>query len=131
MGDVCWLEIPATEMARCQAFYKTVFGWEFTTHPNMPEGSYAMFSKPNTKLAGGILAVKEEALMRPKVDSDGKGETTNKIIMRVEEVTAALKSIEAAGGVIVCGKTEIGSDMGYTGLFRDTEGNVNGIWSQK
>jgi hypothetical protein len=28
-------------------------------------------------------------------------------------------------------KTEIGGNMGYTGLFRDTEGNVNGVWSQK
>jgi hypothetical protein len=28
-------------------------------------------------------------------------------------------------------KTEIGGGMGYSGLFRDTEGNINGVWSQK
>jgi predicted enzyme related to lactoylglutathione lyase len=88
-------------MDRCQTFYKTIFGWEFNTTPNIPTGHYAMFSKPNTKLAGGIMLVKEENLIQPKVDSDGRGQSTNRITMRVEEVSAALKSIEAAGGKIL------------------------------
>lgn len=101
MGDVCWLEMAVTDMARCQAFYKTVFGWEFAVPPgmpDMPEGGYAMFSKPGTKLAGGFYLVKEENLLKPKVNEHGRGESTNKIVIRVEEVGEALKSIEAAGG---------------------------------
>jgi predicted enzyme related to lactoylglutathione lyase len=85
-------------MARCQAFYKAVFGWEFKTPPGTPEGVYAMFSKPNTKLSGGFHLVKDENLIKPQVDEKGTGQATNRIVMRVEEVTAALKSIEAAGG---------------------------------
>jgi predicted enzyme related to lactoylglutathione lyase len=136
-------------MARCQAFYKMVFGWEFATPPNTPEGTYAMFSKPGTKLAGGIHPVKEADLIQPKVNSEGQGQATNKIILRVEEVDAALKNIEAAGGktisYVLCaesvggfthtsypsGKMNIGPEMGYVGMFRDTEGNINGVWSMK
>ena len=88
-------------MARSQAFYKAVFGWEFNTPPGTPEGMYAMFSKPNTKLSGGFHLVKQENLIQPKVDETGKGQATNRIVLRVEEVTAALKSIEAAGGKII------------------------------
>jgi predicted enzyme related to lactoylglutathione lyase len=97
---VCWIEIPATNLERCQTFYKTVFGWEFNTMPNIPAG-YVLFSKPETKLHGGMMQVKEEDLIQPKVNAEGRGQASNKITMRVEEVSAALKSIEAAGGKII------------------------------
>jgi len=120
-----------TDMSRGQAFYKTVFGWEFASPPGMPEGTYAMFSKPGTKLAGGMYPIKEGDLIQPKVDSEGKGQATNRITMRVEEVDDALKRIKAAGGAIISGKMNIGPDMGCVGMFRDTEGNINGVWSMK
>ena len=137
-------------MKRCQAFYGTVFGWEFAAPKGMPAEAYAMFSKPGTKLGGGISLAKEGELIQPQTDSEGRGQVTNKITMVVEEVEAALKSIEAAGGKIVRyafrvhsfvlrqrvqgahlyrGKTEIGGGMGFSGVFRDTEGNINGVWS--
>ena len=90
-----------TNMSRSQAFYKTVFGWEFSTNPALPDGSYAMFSKPGTKLAGGMHLVKEECLIQPTVDSEGKGQATNRLTINVEEVDDALKRIKAAGGTIV------------------------------
>jgi len=118
-------------MARCQEFYKTVFGWEFSNavSDKIPTGSYATFSKPGTKLAGGMPLVKEENLLQPAITSDGRAQATNRITMKVEEVSAALKNIEAAGGKTVFEKMEIGGGMGYSGQFRDTEGNVNGVWS--
>ena len=101
IGDVCWVEIAATDMSRGQAFYKTVFGWEFASPPSMPEGTYAIFKKPGTKLAGGMYPAKEGDMIQPKVNSEGKGQATNRIIMRVEEVDDALKKIVAAGGAII------------------------------
>lgn len=139
-------------MARGQAFYKTIFGWEFSTPPNMEEGSYAMFTKPDTRLSGGFLLVKEEDMLQPKVDAQGQGQATNRITIRVEEVEAALKSIEAVGGktimyagfffgifdiqvwclirVLSSPKFKIGPEMGFVGIFRDTEGNINSVWSK-
>jgi predicted enzyme related to lactoylglutathione lyase len=104
-GDICWVEFPATDMKRCQTFYCAAFGWEFSKAPGMPESSeepgYVLFTKPGTKLSGGIVRVKEEHMIRPKLDAEGCGETTNRITMRVEEVEAALKKIESAGGSII------------------------------
>ena len=60
-----------------------------------------MFSKPGTKLAGGMHCVEEGNLIQPKVDSEGKGQATNRITICVEEVDDALKRIEAAGGAII------------------------------
>ena len=145
------MEIPATDMSRSQAFYKTVFGWEFASPSKIPEGiTYAMLSKPGTKLAGGMLCVNEGNLIQPKVDSEGKGQATIRITICVEEVDDALKRIEAAGGVIISyvlwimsvlvggltdtspsAKKNIDPNMGYFGLFRDTEGNINSVWSMK
>lgn len=85
-------------MARCQAFYKAAFGWEFSNAPGAPEGKYLMFSKPGTKLSGGLYLVTEGNMIQPKVDEKGQGQATNRIVFTVEEVDAALKSIEAAGG---------------------------------
>ena len=39
----------------------------------------------------------------------------------------ALKRTEKEGGVIIVGKTAFG-DRGYTAYFKDTEGNVMGLW---
>jgi len=122
------MEIPVTNQSRAQKFYNTVFGWEFKAATDVamttPE-SYSMFSKPGTKLCGGMPLVKEE-LLQPKIEA---GEATVRVVMKVEEVTAALKTIEAAGGKTIREKQEIGSNMGYSGQFRDTEGNINGVWS--
>jgi hypothetical protein len=120
-------------MARAQQFYKTVFGWEFssTNATMVPAGCYAMFSKPGTQLHGGMPLVKAENLLQPKVDAAGTWQATNRVVVMVEEVGEALKAIKAAGGETVREKAEIGPDMGFSAQFRDTEGNVNGVWSQK
>jgi predicted enzyme related to lactoylglutathione lyase len=97
------MEIAATNMDRCQKFYKAVFGWEFTVPemPMMPPGGYAIFTKPGTALNGGIHGVKEENIIKPKVDETGRGQNTNKFIFKVEEVTTTLESIKKAGGEII------------------------------
>jgi predicted enzyme related to lactoylglutathione lyase len=106
-GEICWIEFPATDIKRCQKFYSAVFGWEFSKPPGMAdcpnseEPPYVMFSKPGTKLHGGILRVKEAEMIKPELDAEGKGQTTNRLTMKVEEVDAALKAIEAAGGSII------------------------------
>jgi len=127
-GEVCWLEIPTTNMPRSQAFYTAVFGWAFTDHvaSGTPAGCYALFSKPGTPLCGGMPLVKPGELLRPAADGAAQ---TNCIVMVVEEVEAALARIVEAGGEVVLGKKEIGAGMGFSARFRDTEGNVNGVWS--
>jgi predicted enzyme related to lactoylglutathione lyase len=79
-----------------------LLGWEFVVPEisMMPKGGYAMFSKPGTKLAGGIHLVTEENMIKPKVEP-GRAQVTNKFTINVEEVTATLENIKKAGGVIL------------------------------
>ncbi|KAI9773261.1 MAG: hypothetical protein M1839_002173 [Geoglossum umbratile] len=134
-GAICWVEIPATSLERAKTFYSTLFGWEFAKPSDMgvapkPDGEevYAIFHKKGTAVHGGISLVKSADLI---VSPKGAEDVAVRVTMTVEEVTKALEDVVKAGGQVVREKTEIGGNMGYTGLFRDTEGNVNGVWSQK
>ncbi len=54
------------------------------------------------------------------------GEPTS-IVISVPSIDEHLKKVQAAGGSVVEPKQEI-PNMGYTARFRDTEGNLVGLW---
>jgi len=131
VGAVCWMEIPAIDLDRAKTFYGTLFGWEFSRPSEMgmeDNGSYLMFHKKGTSVHGGFTKVDSaEKLVSPKET----GYVAVRVSVCVEEVGKTLEEVKKHGGEVVKPKTEIGSNMGYSGLFRDTEGNVNGIWSKE
>ena len=45
----------------------------------------------------------------------------------VPSVEASLKTLTENGGIMLMPKTEIGKEMGWIALFKDTEGNVMGL----
>lgn len=49
------------------------------------------------------------------------------ITINVESIDEAHKKIEAAGGKVIRDKLPVG-DIGFASYFRDTEGNVVGLW---
>jgi len=49
------------------------------------------------------------------------------ITIDVSEIDSSLKSIEKLGGKVVQKKQPV-ADMGFTAYFKDTEGNVVGLW---
>lgn len=49
-------------------------------------------------------------MIQPKVDEKGQAQATNRIILTVKEVTAALKTIEAVGGKII---TQVPISLNY------------------
>jgi len=49
------------------------------------------------------------------------------VTIRVEDLDAATKKIEKIGGKVVQKKRAVG-DMGFTAYFKDTEGNIVGLW---
>ncbi|KAH0541825.1 hypothetical protein FGG08_003708 [Glutinoglossum americanum] len=130
LGCICWVEIPATDLPRAQTFYSTLFGWEFAKPSAMgisDEDNYIIFHKKGTALHGGIAKVSsQDKIVRPVRD----GDIAVRVTVAVEEVGKALEDIKQNGGEIVREKTEIGGGMGYSGHFRDTEGNIIGVWSQ-
>ena len=49
------------------------------------------------------------------------------ITIAVQDMEAAMKNIKKAGGETVRGKMQVG-EMGYAAYFKDTEGNIIGLW---
>jgi predicted enzyme related to lactoylglutathione lyase len=125
MGKVVHFEIPADDLDRAKSFYGKVFGWQIDSWPMSGGGEYtgltttAVDQKTMTPVEPGAI---NGGLMR-------RDETTPSpvITIDVEDIDAALAEVEAAGGSTVTPRTAI-PDMGAFGYFKDSEGNVMGLW---
>ncbi|GHJ60255.1 glyoxalase [Nocardioides sp. OK12] len=122
-GKVMHFEIPFDDGDRARGFYEKVFGWQMMP---IPEMDYTMVSTgpsdPETGptepgfINGGMFQRSDEF--------PGKGPG---IVIDVASVDEALRAAEEAGGRKVTDRTPVG-DMGFTGYFTDTEGNLVGVW---
>jgi uncharacterized protein len=120
-GKVVHFEIPAEEPERAYAFYRSAFEWEINP---MPEMSYAVLTGTPTddkgmpaepgSINGGMFR-REDELTGPIVT------------IAVDDIDKALATIGDLGGSTVRARTPVG-DMGFAAYFRDTEGNIMGLW---
>jgi predicted enzyme related to lactoylglutathione lyase len=122
MSDaVVHFELPADDLPRAQRFYQEAFGWVMNSMPEMgyvmvsttPADEQGMPQKPGA-INGGMLA-RQEPVSAPVVT------------VQVQSVDQALQRIEQLGGTVVRGKDPVG-EMGFAAYFKDTEGNVVGLW---
>jgi uncharacterized protein len=112
-GKICYIEIPATDIARSADFYKRVFGW---TIRQRGDGSTA-FDDAVGQVSGTWV------LGRPPASTPGL-----LIYVMVDSVAATVDAIVANGGEIV---QPIGADAPeITARFRDPAGNVIGLYQQ-
>jgi predicted enzyme related to lactoylglutathione lyase len=122
MGKVVHFEVPADDEGRARDFYSGVFGWDFQVLPPEMEYSLAMTTPMNEQgvplepgsINGGIFR-RGDALKAPVLTID------------VEDIDAALEQIGRLGGETVRGRMEV-PGSGWNAYFRDTEGNVMGLW---
>ena len=120
-GGVVHFEIPADDESRAREFYSSAFGWKISP---VPEMSYAMLMTTPTDESGtpsvpgsinGGMFRREGHLTSPLVTVD------------VDDIDAALEKIGSLGGSTVLPRQAVGS-MGWAAYFKDTEGNVVGLW---
>jgi predicted enzyme related to lactoylglutathione lyase len=122
MDNVVHFEIPVDDVDRAKQFYGSVFDWGLQT---MEEMNYTL----------AITTAVDEQTQRPTEPGAINGglmrrtpETPAPIItINVASVDDSLKQIEAAGGSVVTPRTEM-PGMGAYGYFKDTEGNVVGLY---
>jgi len=112
-GKVCYIEMPATDVARSADFYKRVFGWDIRKRG---DGSTA-FDDTVGEVSGswvlGRSPAREPGLL---------------VHIMVDSVAATLDMIVANGGQIV---QPIGADaLEITARFRDPSGNVIGLYQE-
>ncbi len=113
--------MPADDLKRMEKFYSSVFGWKIDSAQGM---NYALVSttevdkkgrpaKPGA-INGGML--KRQAPIKSLV-----------ITIDVANIEVSSKKIVEQGGKILRKKVKVG-DLGYAAYFKDTEGNVLGLW---
>ncbi|WP_037312635.1 VOC family protein [Amycolatopsis orientalis] len=121
-GRVVHFEIPFEDGERARGFYREVFGWKADAMPGMdytmvssgPTGDAGLPSEPGF-INGGMLA---------KDLGPAEGPV---IVLDVGSIDDTLAVIEKQGGSTLVGRTAVG-EMGFSAYFRDTEGNVMGLW---
>ena len=122
MDGVVHFEIPAAKVDRAKKFYAGVFDWKLENVPNM---DYVMVQTTE----------RDEATRMPKLPGAINGGMMKKnktvkspvITIAVENIDTAMEKAKKAGGRILGKKIEV-MGMGWSAYFKDTEGNVMGLW---
>jgi predicted enzyme related to lactoylglutathione lyase len=112
-GKICYVEMPATDIARSAEFYRAVFGW-----------SIRQRGDGRTAFDDGVGQVSGTWVRgRPPA-----GEPGLLVYIMVDNAAATLDAIAANGGQIV---QPIGADAPeITARFRDPGGNVIGLYQE-
>ena len=122
MDSVVHFEIPAKDTKRASAFYSEAFGWQFNQFPGFEYWSAVttMSDKEGRPTSPGSIngGMGKQGVMAPM------GVT---VTLQVADIDAALAKVEKLGGKVTGKKTPVG-DIGFSGYFEDTEGNVVGLW---
>lgn len=122
---ISWFEIPATDLARAQKFYETIFG--VTLLPmDLPNIKMRMFPIDDPMNGIGGAVVDSGGFHKPSA-SDGPLIYLN----GNPDLQLVLDKVAAAGGTVMVPKTEISAEYGYMAVIIDTEGNRIGLHSVK
>jgi len=112
-GKICYLEIPATDIARSIEFYQTVFGWNVRRRGD----GQAAFDDGVGQVSGTWVP------NRPPSSEPGL-----LLYIMCDSVAETIEKITANGGELV---QPIGVDAPeITARFRDPGGNIIGLYQQ-
>lgn len=119
-----WFEIPVTDMDRAKKFYETVFDIEIQVQPfNELLMGWFPFAEGKPGASGSL--VKHPDFYKP---SDKAGVL---VYFASADLEKELDRVERAGGKVLQTKTQISEDVGYMGVFLDSEGNRIALHSRK
>lgn len=121
---VGWFEIPVVDMDRAKKFYEEVFQIEIQVQ-DFGGTKMGWFPWSEGKEgASGSLILQPDWYIPNRVEGV-------LIYFASEDVQNELDRIEAAGGRILKPKTKISDEIGYMGLFHDSEDNRIALHSRK
>ena len=112
---ISWFEIPVADYDRAKKFYETILG--FSLEPmDIPGLKMLMFPTDDRMGASGALIFAPE-FYQPSANG------TMVYLNGNPDLKTILDRVEAAGGKIAMPKTAITPEIGFMGVFFDTEGN--------
>lgn len=118
---ITWFEIPTEDLARAAKFYSEIFNAQI--EPAEFTGmKMAFFPADGTNVSGALIQEEniKPAEHGPRIYLNG-GEDLNNVLSKVE----------SAGGKVIVEKTQISEEIGYFGVFLDTEGNSIALHSSQ
>ena len=122
MSDsVVHFELPADDLERAQGFYGQAFGWDLQSMPGM---GYTMVNTTPTDDQG---AHKDPGAINGGMLKRESPVTSPSITIDVDDIDKTLETINANGGSTVQDKKSV-MDMGFSAYFKDSEGNLMGLW---
>lgn len=114
-----WFEIPATDFNRAVSFYKAILGVEIQ-ETEMFGTKMGFFPTDGKNVSGAIV---KGADYKPSMDG------VLAYLNGGKDLQTVLDKIENNNGKIIVPKTQISPEMGYFGMFIDTEGNKIAVHS--
>jgi len=112
-GKICYIELPATDVARSSEFYAKSFGWQLRKR-----GDGAIAFDDTTGEVSGSWVLGRSSWATPGL----------LFYIMVDDVNAACAAVVANGGTIV---QPVGADAPeITARFRDPGGNIIGLYQE-
>jgi predicted enzyme related to lactoylglutathione lyase len=124
MDKVVHFEIPVDDEARAKEFYGSIFEWDLES---ADMGGGVTYTTAMTVPVDENMLAKEPGAINGGIMQRTSDTPTPVITIQVVSIDEALKKIEAGGGSTIQPRTEI-PNMGAFGYFKDSEGNVMGLW---
>jgi predicted enzyme related to lactoylglutathione lyase len=112
-GKICYIELPAHDVAASAAFYSAVFGWSMRTRG---DGTQA-FDDTTGQVSGAFVTGRDPAAAPGLL-----------LYIMVDDAVAACDTVEAKGGTVVQ-RVEPGARE-IVARFRDPAGNVLGLYQE-
>ena len=123
MDKVVHFEITFDDHARAKEFYGSVFDWKLDDN----DMGGVVYTTATTTSIDEQMRPTEPGAINGGFTSRGADTPSPVITIGVDSIDETLKKIEAGGGSTITPRTPI-PGMGAFGYFRDTEGNVMGLW---
>ncbi len=121
-NSVVHFEIPADDRERAQTFYSDAFGWNIQY---MPEMEYSALMTTDSDEQG--MPTTPGAINGGLAKRSAPMSEQPTITIGVDDIDKALEKVSSAGGSAVGEKIQV-ADMGWAAYFKDSEGNVIGLW---
>ena len=119
-NPVTHFEIAATDTKRAHKFYEEVFDWKFADVPDM---DYTMIYTTETD---ENQMIQKKGEINGGIFKKGSKDDSVNVVVETDDIEETKKKIEAAGGKILMGPTEI-PNIGTHLRAKDTEGNIVGV----
>ena len=116
-------EIPFDDGERARAVLRNVFGWEI-----MRDAGDELHDRDDRPTDPGKGPTESGFINGGMIQR--RAISRRPIVIDVANIEDALKAVGDGGGTVVQSGSAVG-DMGFAAYFKDTEGNLVGLWETK